>query len=152
MESKNSFEENETKNGKLFYFSLKTEFFQKPAIRYLLSQDTENEKLGSFYLIIFERLISLSLNTNGELIYCFGKEKIPLGFRELAKETGYDESDISTGIMQLVRLGLLYENENGAYVISDFWDYVGIASGNKESIRKQKYRMKQMIENGQNVP
>ncbi len=121
-----------------YWIKLKTDFFFRPEIDYILS----NEIDGCKYIILYQMLCLNTANSNGVLIEQINDLIIPYDINKIVRDTKYFDKETVTSALKLyIRLGLIYVQENSYYVISDFEEMVGAET--KWAIKKRKTRNKQ---------
>lgn len=130
-------------NNKRFYWiKLKTNFFGKDEIDFLLSQ-----KNGCQYVVLYQMLCLQTANTNGELISKLGEVIVPYDVNKIVRDTKYFDFDTVTVALELFKkLGLIYQEENGNLRIPDLINMVGSESASKSAIKKREQRLNKKIE------
>lgn len=130
-------------NDKKFYWiKLKTNFFGKDEIDFLLSQ-----KNGCQYVVLYQMLCLQTANTNGELISKLGEVIVPYDVNKIVRDTKYFDFDTVTVALELFKkLGLIYQEENGNLRIPDLINMVGSESASKSAIKKREQRLNKKIE------
>ena len=78
---------------KYYYFMLKSNFFDNDVLKYL--QDQPN---GYEMIILYFKLIFITINKDGYLIKKIGNKKIPYTVSDLCLETGHSESIVNNAI------------------------------------------------------
>lgn len=121
-----------------YWIKLKTDFFYRPEIDYILS----NEIDGCKYIILYQMLCLNTANSNGVLIEQINDLIIPYDINKIVRDTKYFDKETVTSALKLyIKLGLIYIQENSYYVISDFEDMVGAET--KWAVKKRNTRNKQ---------
>lgn len=128
----------ENYNSKRFYWiKLKTDFFQREDIDFLMSQEN-----GSDYVVLYLMLCSKSANNNGLLCNNVGEMIVKYDVDKITRDCIYFNRDTVCVALELYKkLGLVYEDNNGIMVISDCESMVG-----SETIwakKKREYRIRQ---------
>ena len=136
---------------KYYWIKLKTNFFSKDEIDFLLSQ-----KNGCEYIVLYQMLCLLTANNNGEMTTKIGEMIVPYNVEKIVRDTKYFDTDTVVVAIELFRkLGLIYQEEDGALKISNFDEMVGSETQWAEKKRKlrEKQKNKQLeLKKGDNVP
>lgn len=128
-------------NNKRFYWiKLKTNFFSREDIDFLLSQ-----KNGCEYVVLYQMLCLNTANNDGRLESKIGELLVPYNADKIVRDCKYFDIDTVNVAMTLYRkLGLIYEEENeGVLKISNYDDMVG--SETKFAQQKRLYREKKKL-------
>lgn len=124
-------------NKKFYWIKLKTNFFSREDIDFLLSQ-----KNGCQYVVLYQMLCLQTANTNGEMISILGEVIVPYDVNKIVRDTKYFDFDTVTVALELFKkLGLIYQEENGNLKITDLVDMVGSESASREAIKKREQRL-----------
>lgn len=125
-------------NNKRFYWiKLKTNFFSREDIDFLLSQ-----KNGCQYVVLYQMLCLQTANTNGEMINVLGEVIVPYDVNKIVRDTKYFDFDTVTVALELFKkLGLIYQEENGNLKITDLINMVGSESASRDAIKKREQRL-----------
>lgn len=84
------------------------------------------KKYGSDYITIYLKLCGLSIRNNGILATQIGNIFVPHDIDTIKQECKWFDKEIISNAIDIYKsIGLLYENERGALVISNFNDIVG---------------------------
>ena len=133
---------------KYYWIKLKTNFFNKDEIDFLLSQ-----KNGCEYIVLYQMLCLLTANNDGEMATKVGEMIVPYNIEKIVRDTKYFDTDTVVVAIELFKkLGLIYQEENKSLKISGFNELVGSESANKEAVKKREYRLrlKQKTSEGDN--
>lgn len=124
-------------NKKFYWIKLKTNFFSREDIDFLLSQ-----KNGCQYVVLYQMLCLQTANTNGEMISILGEVIVPYDINKIVRDTKYFDFDTVTVALELFKkLGLIYQEENGNLKITDLINMVGSESASKDAIKKRQQRL-----------
>ena len=125
-------------NNRFYWIKLKTNFFNREDIDFLLSQ-----KNGAEYVVLYQMLCLNTANNNGRLETKMGEIIIPYNADKIVRDCKYFDIDTVNVAMSLYkRLGLIYEEEqDGVLKIADYEDMVG--SESKWAEKKRLYRVNQ---------
>lgn len=125
-------------NNRFYWIKLKTNFFNREDIDFLLSQ-----KNGAEYVVLYQMLCLNTANNNGRLETKMGEIIIPYNADKIVRDCKYFDIDTVNVAMSLYkRLGLIYEEEqDGVLKIADYEDMVG--SESKWAEKKRLYRENQ---------
>ena len=121
---------------KFYWIKLKTDFFNKSEIDFLLAQ-----KNGCEYIVLYQMLCLISANNEGRLVQNMNEIIIPYDINKIVRDTKYFDFDTVALALDLYKkLGLVYVEDKNILRISNFDDLVG--SETKSAIRKKIYRDK----------
>lgn len=125
-------------NNRFYWIKLKTNFFNREDIDFLLSQ-----KNGAEYVVLYQMLCLNTANNNGRLETKMGEIIIPYNADKIVRDCKYFDIDTVNVAMSLYkRLGLIYEEEqDGVLKIADYEYMVG--SESKWAEKKRLYRENQ---------
>lgn len=124
-------------NKKFYWIKLKTNFFSRDDIDFLLSQ-----KNGCQYVVLYQMLCLQTANTNGEMINILGEVIVPYDVNKIVRDTKYFDFDTVTVALELFKkLGLIYQEENGNLKITDLINMVGSESASRDAIKKREQRL-----------
>lgn len=130
-----------SENKKFYWIKLKTNFFDEPEIDYLLEQ-----KNGSDYVVLYQKLCLITANNNGELTRRIGEIVIPYDDRKISDITNFDVEIVAAAMNLYKQIGLIHIQDNGNLAISNYDNIVG---------NETKWAEKKKIQRGQkkdNVP
>lgn len=106
---------------KYYWIKLRTDFFQEPAIDYLMSKPN-----GSDYVVLYQMLLLNSSNNDGYLSQMIGEVIIPYDVEKIARDAKYFTVDTVRVALELYKaLGLIYEEEDKGLRIAGTEKYVG---------------------------
>lgn len=128
-------------NNKRFYWiKLKTNFFSREDIDFLLSQ-----KNGCEYVVLYQMLCLNTANNDGRLESKIGELLVPYNAEKIVRDCKYFDIDTVNVAMSLYKkLGLIYEEESdGVLKISNYDEMVG--SETKFAQQKRLYREKKKL-------
>ena len=109
------------KEKKYYWIKLKNTFMTSDSVDFLMSQ-----KNGSDYVVLYQMLCLLSINTNGELERKVGEIIIPYDAEKIQRDCKYFKIDTVVVALGLYKkLGLIYEQNDGSLRISNFDNLVG---------------------------
>ena len=126
--------------NKYYWIKLKTDFFNLPAIDYMLEQNN-----GCEYIVLYQMLCLQTANNNGELSRKVGEMIMPYNVDKIVRDTKYFDTDTVIVALELFKkLGLIYEQEtNGILKIANHSEMVG--SETKAAARMRKSRDKKAL-------
>lgn len=133
---------------KYFWIKLKTDFFSLDEIDFILSQPN-----GAKYIVLYQMLCLMTANNNGRLAFQVNELMIPYDIEKIVRDVKHFDIDTVRVALELFkRLGLIMEQNNDIFQITNFEDMV--SSETKWAIDKRKYRatltteeQQKMIEN-----
>lgn len=132
---------------KFYWIKLKTNFFNREDIDFILSQEN-----GCEYIVLYQMLCLNTANTDGRLESQMNEVIVPYDIKKIVRDCKYFEYDTVAVALELFKkLGLIYEEEDKTLKISNYDDMVG--SETKWAEKKRIYRNnKKMLghEDGQN--
>ena len=106
---------------KYYWIKIKDSFMTSDKVDFLMSQDG-----GANYIVLYQMLCLMTLNTNGELSRKIGEVIIPFDVDKITRDCKYFEKDTVIVALDLFkRLGMIYQETNGTLVISEFDNMVG---------------------------
>ncbi len=120
--------------SRFYWIKLKFNMLTSKTVDFLMSQ-----KDGANYVILYQMLCLLAINSNGELADYIGEVIIPFDEAKIQRDTKYFNIDtirVALGLYQ--KLGLVYVQENGILKISDFENLIG--SESKAAVKQRNYR------------
>lgn len=129
--------------NKFYWIKLRTNFFSREDIDFLLSQ-----KNGAEYVVLYQMLCLNTANNQGRLETKMGEIIIPYNAEKIVRDCKYFDIDTVNVAMSLYkRLGLIYEEEqDGVLRILDYEEMVGSESANHEAVKKRQQRLKKRQE------
>ena len=106
---------------KYYWIKIKDSFMTSDKVDFLMSQ-----KDGANYIVLYQMLCLMCLNTNGELSRKIGEIIIPYDKEKIVRDCKYFTKDTVIVALELFKkLGMIYAEENGTLVIADFENMVG---------------------------
>ena len=136
--------------GKRYYWlKLKRDFMLGDEVEYMMSHPD-----GAQFVMIYQMLCFAAINSNGALLRTLGEMIIPFDIPRIQRECRYfDESTIEKALELYSQIGLIYEDQNGAYIIANFDDMVGSETDWSAKKRRQRASVDNGGDNGgDNVP
>ena len=126
------------KDKKYYWIKLRTDFFNKEEIDFLLSQ-----KNGCQYIVLYQMLCLFTANTNGEMKSRIGEMFIPYDVNKIVRDTKYFDFDTVTVALEIFKkLGLIYEQEENIFKITNFDEMVGSETSSAKRVREYRDRQK----------
>ena len=131
--------------GKVFYWiKIRDSFLESDAVDFLMSQPN-----GAEYVVLYQSLCLLTMNTNGELARKLGEVLISYDAAKIARDAKWFSIDTVRVALELYKkLGLVYEQQSGLLRISDYDRMVGKETDWAEKKNRQRLASK----SGDNVP
>lgn len=124
-------------NRTFYWIKLKTNFFRREEIDFLLSQ-----KNGAEYVVLYQMICLNTANSDGKLETKIGEMIVPYNAEKIARDCKYFDVDTVNIAMNLYKkLGLIYEEQEGGLKIAAFDEMVGKES--KWAEKKRIYRKNQ---------
>lgn len=124
-------------NRTFYWIKLKTDFFRREEIDFLLSR-----KNGSEYVVLYQMICLNTANSDGKLETKIGEMIVPYNAEKIARDCKYFDVDTVNIAMNLYKkLGLIYEEQEGGLKIAAFDEMVGKES--KWAEKKRIYRKNQ---------
>ncbi len=106
---------------KFYWIKLKTDFFNREDIDFLLSQPN-----GCQYVVLYQMLCLSTANNDGKLETRIGEVIVPFNAEKVVRDCKYFDIDTVNVAMALYRkMGLIYEQEDGSLRISKYEELVG---------------------------
>lgn len=119
---------------KFYWIKLKTDFFSRSDIDFLLSQQN-----GCQYVVLYQMLCLSTANNEGKLFNKIGEVIVPYNAEKIVRDCKYFDIDTVNVAMSLYRkMGLVYEEEDGTLRISNYDELVGSETKWADYKRKQK--------------
>lgn len=132
---------------RFYWIKLKSSMLTSKTIDFLMSQ-----KNGANYVVLYQMLCLLTINSNGELVDYIGECVIPFDENKIQRETKYFNIDTIRVALELYkRLGLVYIQENGMLKIANFEELIGSESKSAEKVRKWREEKAKRLHCNQNV-
>ena len=121
---------------KFYWIKLTEDFMMSDAVDFLMGQ-----KDGANYVVLYQMLCLKTMNSNGELQRKLGEFIVPFDEEKIQRDCKYFEIDTIRVALELYKkLGLIYENQNGIFVISDYKNLVGKEGGSAKRMRALRER------------
>lgn len=97
------------------------------------------QKNGAQYVVLYQMLCLMCINTGGELARQIGEVIIPFDVDKIQRDCKYFNRDTVTIALGLFKkLGLIYEQESGSLVIADFEELIGSETDYAKQKRVQR--------------
>lgn len=126
------------KDKKYFWIKLRTDFFNREEIDFLLSQNN-----GCQYIVLYQMLCLSTANNNGEMTSKIGDIFIPYDIKKIVRDTKYFDFDTVTVALEIFKkLGLIYEEKNHIFRITNFDEMVGSEVSSAKRVREYRARQK----------
>ena len=126
------------KDKKYYWIKLRTDFFNKEEIDFLLSQ-----KNGCQYIVLYQMLCLFTANTDGEMKSKIGEMFIPYDVNKIVRDTKYFDFDTVTVALEIFKkLGLIYKQEKNIFRITNFNEMVGSETSSAKRVREYRNRQK----------
>jgi uncharacterized phage protein (TIGR02220 family) len=131
-------------NKKYYWIKLKTNFFNREDIDFMLSQEN-----GCEYVVLYQMLCLNTANNNGRLETKMNEVIIPYDIKKIVRDCKYFDYDTVAVALDLYKkLGLIYEEDNKILKIANYDEMIG--SETKWAEQKRIYREnKKLLENNQ---
>ena len=131
--------------GKRYYWlKLKRDFMFGDEVEYMMSQPD-----GAQFVMIYLMLCFAAINSNGALLRSLGEMIIPFDIPRIQRECRYfDESIIEKAVELYSKIGLIYEDQNGAFVIANFDNMVGSTTDFADQKRRQRAGVDKGVDKG----
>ena len=126
-------------NKKYYWIKLKTDFFNREDIDFILSQEN-----GCQYVVLYQMLCLNTANNEGILATKMNEVIIPYDIKKIVRDCKYFDIDTVAVALELFKkLGLIYEEENKILKISNYNEMIGSETAWAE--KKRLYREKQKL-------
>lgn len=123
---------------KFYWIKLKTDFFNSPAVDFLLSQEN-----GSEYVVLYQMLCCMTANNNGSLSTQIGEITVPFDADKIARDAKYfSKGTIMMALDLFKKLGLICADEGECLRLAGIEEMTGSESASKEAVKKREYRNK----------
>lgn len=123
---------------KYYWIKLRTDFFSRDEIDFLLSQSN-----GCEYIVLYQMLCLMVANTNGRLIKEMNEIIIPYDIDKIVRDTKHFNFDTVTVALELYKkLGLIYTDDNGSLTISNYDEMIGSETSSAKRVRQYRERNK----------
>lgn len=126
---------------KYYWIKLRTDFFNREEIDFLLSQDN-----GCQYVVLYQMLCLNTANSNGRLETQMNEVIMPYDTKKIVRDCKYFDIDTVVVALELYKkLGLIYEEEDNILKISNIERMIGSESATRDAIKKREQRLKKKI-------
>jgi len=123
---------------KFYWIKLKTDFFNRADIDFLLSQPN-----GCQYVVLYQMLCLNTANNDGKLETRIGEVIVPFNAEKVVRDCKYFDIDTVNVAMTLYRkMGLIYEQEDGTLRISKYEEMVGSETSSAKAMREWRSKKK----------
>ena len=123
---------------KFYWIKLKTDFFNTPAVDFLLSQEN-----GSEYVVLYQMLCCMTANNKGSLSTQIGEIIVPFDADKIARDAKYfSKGTIMMALDLFKKLGLIYSDEGECLRLAGIEEMTGSESASKEAVKKREQRSK----------
>jgi len=133
---------NANKKKRFHWFKLKLSFLTSDKVDIMMSQKSKN---GANYIVIYQIICLMTLNTNGELATHVNGITMKWDDEKIQRECKWFDIDtirIAKGLF--LELGLLVLNDNGNLEIKDHHELIGYETGSAiDAKRKRAEKAKQ---------
>lgn len=121
--------------GKKYYWiKLKKDFMTSDTVDFLMGQ-----KNGAQYVVLYQMLCLMCINTSGELARQIGEVIIPFDIDKIQRDCKYFNRDtVSVALELFMKLGLIYKQESGSLIIADFENLIGSETDYAKQKRVQR--------------
>jgi hypothetical protein len=135
-----------TNHKKFYWIKLKDTFITSDAVDFLMGQ-----KNGSQYVVLYQMLCLKTVNTNGRLERQIGDVIIKYNIPKIVRDCKYfDEDTVTVALEFYKKLGLVYEDNNGTLIITDYENLIGGETRQAAIMRENRARQKASL-NSNNV-
>lgn len=118
-----------------YWIKLSNKFITSQTVDFLMSQQD-----GANYVVLYQMLCLMTINTNGEMANHIGEVIIPFDEAKIARDTKYFSIDtVRIALALFQKLGLIYLAENGILKIADYERLVG--SETESALRHREAKM-----------
>lgn len=133
---------NTNKKKRFHWFKLKLSFLTSDKVDIMMSQKSKN---GANYIVIYQILCLMTLNTNGELATHVNGITMKWDDEKVQRECKWFDIDTIREAKRLfLELGLLVLNDNGNLEIKDHHELIGYETGSAiDAKRKRAEKAKQ---------
>lgn len=135
--------------GKRYYWmKLRDTFMRSDAVDFLMGQ-----KDGANYVVLYQMLCLMTINTDGRFSRTIGEVIIPYDVEKIQRDCKYFSIDtirVALGLYQ--RLGLIYEDRDGTLVLSNYKEMIGSETDYAKQKRNQRENPPALPDYGQCPP
>lgn len=127
--------------GRYYWIKLTDRFMTSDTVDFLMSQ-----KDGANYVVLYQMLCLKTVNNNGIMARTLGEVIVPFDIEKIQRDCKWFSPDTVRVALELYKkLGLIYENNDGVLVISNFDRLIGSQTYGAEKKELQR------LESGQKV-
>ncbi len=133
--------------SRLYWIKLTDRFFDSDAVDFLMTK-----KGGANYIVLYQMLCLKTINNGGVLARSLGEVIIPYDAEKIQRDCKWFSSDtVRVALDFYKKLGLIYENNDGVFVISEFNRLIGSQSvgAEKKQVQRQNREQAQLGAGGQ---
>lgn len=130
-------------NGKKYYWmKLKESFLKSDTVDFFMSLPD-----GAHYVILYQMLCLLTINTGGKLVRQIGEMVIKYDVGKIKRECKwFSEKTIRTALDYYKSFGLMYETSDGILVLTDYSNLVGSETDYSEQKRNQRNKVDKPVD------
>lgn len=132
---------------RFYWLKLKDDFFNLDTIDYLSSIPN-----GCEYIVLYQKLCLLTLNSNGRMCSSIGEMLIPFDENKIARDTKFSFDTVSEAIAIFRKIGLIFEEADGVMKIPYVEEACGSESSSASRVRKYRDREKALHSNANVTP
>lgn len=135
-------------NDKFYWVRLDYRRFESGKdLDFLMSQ-----KNGAEYVVLYQMLCLNTRNSGGELVIKMNEMIVPFDVDRIVRDCKYFSRDTVIIALELYRkLGMIYEQENGIFRISNYEEMVGSETSAAKRMRDMRERNKASLPDNSNV-
>lgn len=123
-----------TDNKKYYWIKLKTNFFNREDIDFMLSQEN-----GCEYVVLYQMLCLNTANNDGRLETKMNEVIIPYDIKKIVRDCKYFDYDTVAVALDLYKkLGLIYEEDNKILKIANYDEMIGSETRYAQIKRNQR--------------
>lgn len=127
-----------TDKKRFYWIKLRTDFFSRAEIDFLLSQTN-----GFQYIVLYLLLCLNTANTDGELKIQMNELIVPYDIDKIVRDTKYFDFDTVAVALDLYKkLGLVYVADDNILRIANFNELVGSETSSAKRVREYRERKK----------
>lgn len=127
-----------TDTKRFYWIKLRTDFFSRAEIDFLLSQTN-----GFQYIVLYLLLCVNTANTDGELKVQMNELIVPYDIDKIVRDTKYFDFDTVAVALDLYKkLGLVYVADDNILRIANFNELVGSETSSAKRVREYRERKK----------
>lgn len=132
--------------SRLYWIKLTDRFFDSDAVDFLMTK-----KNGANYVVLYQMLCLKTVNNGGVLARTLGEVIIPYDVEKIQRDCKWFSSDtVRVALDFYKKLGLIYENRDGIFAISEFDRLIGSQSvgAEKKAIQRRNREQEPTLEGG----